>query len=200
MSHDAYRGLAPREPDEPQPNADRPWEVQTWTSRLSCPRCQVTLFAARRSGIRVDGCGACGGVWLATDDARRMLDTRSRVAAELAGTAARRASALAYRPGEAACPECNVTLTRSVVPPANIEIDVCAQDGTWFDRGELERVLEVLMPAPAAPAPPAVAPFAPMLAAGPSASEIARAIAQEQRNRDLYAKVTGDVLAWLVKG
>jgi Zn-finger nucleic acid-binding protein len=203
MSHDnTYRDAARREPDEPKPNADRPWEVQTWTSRLTCPRCQVTLFAARRSGIRVDACGACGGVWLATDDARRMLETRSRVAAELAGKAASRASSLAYTPGDASCPECGVTLARTVVPPANIEIDVCAKDGTWFDRGELARVLEVLMPAPLAPIAQAFAPapaFAPV-APGPSAEEIARAVVQEQRDRELYAKVTGDVLAWLVKG
>lgn len=196
MTDAPYRDAARREPDEPEADPARPWEVQTWTSRLACPRCAVPLFAARRSGIRVDGCGACGGVWLATDDARRMLETRSRVAADLAATAGRGARALAYKAGDAACPVCAVTLDRSVVPPGNTEIDVCAVHGTWFDRGELERVLDALMPARAVPP---LAPLAPPVAAAPAptAEEIARAVVQEQRDRELYAKVSADVLAWL---
>ena len=42
------------------------------------------------------------------------------------------------------CPSCQEPLARGAVPsaPGSVEIDACAQHGVWFDRGELESVLE----------------------------------------------------------
>jgi Zn-finger nucleic acid-binding protein len=42
------------------------------------------------------------------------------------------------------CPSCQEPLARGAVPsaPGSVEIDACAQHGVWFDRGELQSVLE----------------------------------------------------------
>jgi hypothetical protein len=69
MSEGPYRAAGNRESEEPPPDAARPWALQTWTSRRACPVCGVALYAARKDGFRVDGCGSCGGVWLSHADA-----------------------------------------------------------------------------------------------------------------------------------
>ena len=160
MSDEGYRTRAKLEPDEP--DADSPWVTQTWTSRHTCPRCNQGLFAARREGIRVDACGGCGGVWLASDDAQRMLSSKSHAPSELARTAAEHARVVSIKQSAIKCLECGEELSRNVVPPHNVEIDVCATHGTWFDRSELERVVDALMPnvwRATPPPPPTIQPL-----------------------------------------
>ncbi len=42
------------------------------------------------------------------------------------------------------CPSCSEPLARAALPsaPGTVEVDACARHGVWFDRGELESVLE----------------------------------------------------------
>lgn len=170
--------------------------MQTWASRLSCPRCRTLLFAARKEGVRVDACGGCGGVWLATADARIMLDRKSTAPAELAHVAASHARTLAVRPGPIACLECGEEMARSLVPDASVEIDACAVHGTWFDRGELERVTGALLPKSAVTPPPPVHLTTPP----PVTEEEARRIAWDTyRDRKNFDQVLGDVFDMLLK-
>jgi Zn-finger nucleic acid-binding protein len=39
-----------------------------------------------------------------------------------------------------ACPVCSAELTRTTLSSAKVELDTCAQHGTWFDREELLKV------------------------------------------------------------
>lgn len=42
--------------------------------------------------------------------------------------------------GTVACPECGQAMERSVAGQTGVEIDVCREHGTWFDRDELGRI------------------------------------------------------------
>lgn len=112
--------------------------------------CEAQLFAAELEGFNLAGCGACGGVWLTHGAASRVMSGRvlqaSRLADQLAGKTKPNPALLAQR---AHCPECRTELAR--VHTVGVEIDVCAEHGTWFDRGELDRLMDAV--APPAPKP-----------------------------------------------
>ncbi len=105
------------------------------------------MFGARRHGIQIDACGACGGSWVPSDIARKMVASfvSFGVGADLAAIAERSSATRAVRTDQPrVCPDCALLLTRASV--ANVEIDVCASDGTWFDRHELCTILDRLLP------------------------------------------------------
>jgi len=108
---------------------------------VPCPRCQVGLFAVKAKDVTVQGCGVCGGIWL--DNAGSVAITQ-HVDPQIGVLAARaeRNAAMHTRPGDEKldCPICHQQMRR--VNAAQLaELDVCAAHGTWFDPGELRRVM-----------------------------------------------------------
>lgn len=107
--------------------------------------CAIPLFAASKDGYRLDACGKCGGAWIAHGDVRKMIDTSSKTPIDLARMAD---SVPAMQPAEAApapreCPECRSVLVTENL--AGVDIDVCNEHGTWFDRHELQHVAVALL-------------------------------------------------------
>ncbi len=150
MSDGPYRQASEREPDEPPTDESRPWALQTWTSKRTCPVCDVPLFAARRERFRIDACGRCGGAWAPAADTQRMLDERSVVIVELGRLASEKAEARTQLAPGHACLDCDEVLARHTIA-GRVVVDVCKMHGTWFDAGELEVlrvVLERLGPLP----------------------------------------------------
>jgi Zn-finger nucleic acid-binding protein len=108
----------------------------------SCPRCKAALFATTVHEVTLLGCGLCGGIFLDNDGSTYV--TR-RADPEIARLADRAATHGAGRPlderGEhLCCPVCAATMSRARV--GGIDLDVCVAHGTWFDRGELHRVID----------------------------------------------------------
>jgi Zn-finger nucleic acid-binding protein len=106
-----------------------------------CPRCAVGLFAVRTKDVMVSGCGVCGGIWL--DNAGTVAITK-RVDPQISSLAARAEMNAPMRgsPGTQPidCPICQKQMKR--VNAAQLaDLDVCAEHGTWFDPGELRRVM-----------------------------------------------------------
>jgi hypothetical protein len=92
----------------------------------------------------VFGCTGCGGVWT---DAAAAKHVEAALDAPILALAERAAANFADRPlpndvGGRGCPTCGGALRR--VKLATTDLDVCRDHGTWFDRGELERVARVL--------------------------------------------------------
>ncbi|MCB9751106.1 MAG: zf-TFIIB domain-containing protein [Myxococcales bacterium] len=96
-----------------------------------CPRCQVnTLFRGEARGIQLRACGRCRGVWLDADPS-------ARVFAALAD-----APAVEHAPqGALPCACCGRPMKTRTPAGAELEIDVCAEHGAWFDHEELERLV-----------------------------------------------------------
>lgn len=107
------------------------------------------------------GCGQCGGVWLDRLTSERVVKNACQASIALA-----RAAAESARPDvqpaahHLSCPVCRAQMQTERVAKAWLDIDVCEAHGTWYDRGELERVARTanLQPGDWRNAPPAAAP------------------------------------------
>lgn len=112
------------------------------------------------------GCGLCGGLWLdnaATTTVLERFDLdASKVARLIDAKAQKQTPTSPFAPIGQGCPICKEPLASTKYN--EVTLDYCAAHGTFFDRGELQRVLAATN---ARTAPPIVA--APQ---GPSLQEI----------------------------
>jgi Zn-finger nucleic acid-binding protein len=114
-------------------------------------------------------------LWLDNAGSAAVLGHYDIDAAELAarvdGAAAEKAASplLGATPAVGLCPDCNTPLQS--VTYEGIALDCCVQHGTFFDRGELARLLQKAVPA-SVPAPSA--PAAPTLSAAEVRHELYR--------------------------
>ncbi len=105
-----------------------------------CPACRGTLKPTE-SKWHVRACNLCGGVWTDTEAARRIVTAVDRELVGLAKEAATHAhDSVATAPAGTPrpCPVCQKPLQE--VRAARVNVDVCAEHGTWFDRDELGRL------------------------------------------------------------
>lgn len=145
---------APRASSPPPASATSIATDAARASELVCPRCAVTLFEGRAGAVILEGCGRCGGVWLDNDSARRALGAKDESASvtELANRAGGRAKAASIdTSAPASCPSCRKLMARVRAPKGGVDLDVCVEHGTWFDRYELGLVLEAVHPHVIAP-------------------------------------------------
>ena len=115
-------------------------------SDLACPRCASPLFEGRASDVVLLGCGECAGIWLDNTSARLALKTLDRRINELAARATAHALKSPARNIIVKCPACQKAMerTRTKAGVVEVDLDICAEHGTWFDRGELGLVLDGL--------------------------------------------------------
>jgi len=107
-----------------------------------CPHCRRRLVTADVKGVELSGCGGCGGVWVDNASTRRVLADPEPIFGELAKRAGDNAKNRHVRSPNPGCPECTAVLVK--VRPHGIELDVCADHGTWFDAFELGTLVKVL--------------------------------------------------------
>lgn len=118
-------------------------------------------MAERIAGAcHLHGCPNCGGVWLSARDSARLAERFPLEAVQLAEAAAK-ATARVATDDVLLCPTCRHPLARSrfratatgfsSVPEGDrpratelVELDVCANDGTFFDAGELPRAARAI--------------------------------------------------------
>lgn len=106
-----------------------------------CPRCRVGLFAVQASGVTVQGCGVCGGIWLDNEGSIAIISRDDSQIAALAGRAERSAAIpRGSSPARVDCPICKKQMER-IHTAQRAELDICREHGTWFDAGELRRVM-----------------------------------------------------------
>ena len=107
----------------------------------SCATCKQTLVAYRGTGGVLLDCAGCGGQFVEHELLSSLLESR-----EVTGFAVQRRvrrgalglSAVRYVP----CPTCRQLMNRKNFGGASgVVVDVCSAHGTWFDEGELPRVL-----------------------------------------------------------
>ena len=87
------------------------------------------------------GCGVCGGVWLDHATSAWVLERGCQASVALSQRAAEHAQAPTEpTPHELTCPQCQQPMETVRIAQAWLDVDRCQQHGTWYDRGELERV------------------------------------------------------------
>lgn len=88
----------------------------------------------------------CGGVWLDEATATTLAHRLDEDVVEVAEGVAQKATFRRGTAGAAKCPTCAAPLER--ISLRGVQLDVCSQHGTWFDRGELQEVAERLKVTP----------------------------------------------------
>lgn len=114
----------------------------------ACPRCDQPLVGQLVADVLLDQCDACGGMFVDSTALERILSERRQARAD---------ALLAALPPEDAtpgpterlyirCPDCDTVMNRrGFARGARVIVDVCRAHGTWFDAGELPRVIAFAM-------------------------------------------------------
>lgn len=98
-----------------------------------CPKCQGRLHERelKSSGIRIDACPSCRGMWFDWGELEKHLDLAGR---DFTSPADAKASA---RP----CPLCEIAMSTFKCRGTDVAIDLCEEcGGVWLDMGELRRL------------------------------------------------------------
>jgi Zn-finger nucleic acid-binding protein len=113
-------------------------------SNLTCPDCQLPLKAFADDSGTLHACEQCGGQLVSHGLLRALLESREVLGSAVGSVVdAPRDNPLAkpvrYRP----CPACQQMMNRkNFGSTSGIIIDICSVHGSFFDAGELPRVLE----------------------------------------------------------
>lgn len=105
-----------------------------------CPRCNTPLEAAQSDGAGLHECPRCGGVFVPKDVLAELL-TRAELSGPFAEPARRPVLAL-DQVRYVSCPQCHSSMNRmNFGRVSGVIVDICKPHGTWFDGGELTRVI-----------------------------------------------------------
>lgn len=116
---------------------------------LPCPRCKPRkLHAVQLGATEVHECAKCHGLWVENATFEQLCVDRERQSAALG-----RASA-AFQPGQQAfdmkvrygpCPACGQLMHRlNFAKCSGVIVDTCKAHGTWFDREELQHIIQFI--------------------------------------------------------
>ncbi|WP_169796445.1 zf-TFIIB domain-containing protein [Chondromyces crocatus] len=108
--------------------------------QLPCPDCQQPLSVIEENVGTLHDCSLCGGQFVEHALLRELIQRRE-LSHVPGGTPSLRRSSLEpvrYRP----CPACAQLMNRkNFGESSGVIVDTCRTHGTWFDQGELPRVL-----------------------------------------------------------
>jgi Zn-finger nucleic acid-binding protein/ribosomal protein L40E len=115
----------------------------------SCPRCDQPLVGQLVADVLLDQCDGCGGMFVDATALERILAERRQARADaLLGAPPAETTA----PGGPTdrlyirCPVCDTVMNRrGFARGARVVVDVCRAHGTWFDAGELPKVVSFAM-------------------------------------------------------
>lgn len=109
-----------------------------------CPRCDLPLHARLVSDLVLDECGRCWGLFL-DRLAKRLLAEHNVDRAEALFAALANGPEPSGPPADKpqlACPVCQSAMQRKLsATGAGVVIDICKSHGTFFDGGELHKLL-----------------------------------------------------------
>lgn len=143
--HDPYRSPAAMPLEPPQ----RPFVSQRAGARgRTCPACQTPMSPRSHGTFTTDDCMGCGGVFLDADSIQHIVSGGAETAATELLSAypaqevpEQRASHMYVK-----CPVCENIMNRTQFAlGAKTIVDVCKMHGTFFDAGELPRVIDFVL-------------------------------------------------------
>ncbi len=108
---------------------------------LTCPDCRTPLSAFDCGSGLLHDCDRCGGQFVELAALRDLIERHARLDVGL-GRARPFVLRAEARVHYVSCPMCGSMMNRrNFGGGSGIIVDVCARHGTWFDPGELPRVL-----------------------------------------------------------
>lgn len=106
-------------------------------TQLQCPKCQGTLEAVVYSGIEVDRCTNCQGLWFDSQEAQELKKVKGSESIDSGDpTTGKKFDEL----GDINCPKCQTKMTKMVdLDQPHIRYEKCPVCyGIWFDAGEFK--------------------------------------------------------------
>jgi Zn-finger nucleic acid-binding protein len=115
-------------------------------SALKCPRCETALSAAIAGKHALHECTRCGGLWLDKDTFQEICMREEAQEAvlgyQMQHDIAAPGVAPKFRRAYIPCPECEKLMnTKNFSGCSGIVLDSCREHGSWFDRGELQKII-----------------------------------------------------------
>ena len=108
---------------------------------LACPDCRETMSGLDCGPGVVHDCGRCGGQFVDTAALRDLVERHDRLDVGLGARPGQRIP-VETRVRYVRCPVCSSMMNRrNFAGASGVVVDVCVKHGTWFDAGELPRVL-----------------------------------------------------------
>jgi Zn-finger nucleic acid-binding protein len=108
---------------------------------VDCPVCKNAMIVLELAEVEVDYCTDCGGIWLDAGELELLLGNAQN--AEQLLDSFKIDSHSTEKPRR--CPICLKKMQKIVVGPSTppLLIDKCRRgDGLWFDKGELQDILD----------------------------------------------------------
>jgi Zn-finger nucleic acid-binding protein len=115
-----------------------------------CPRCSVEMEAIAVGSASLRECARCDGMWVDVESFERIISEREEQAGALLGTPAQveKQRGESHEPNKVRyvpCPECGQLMNRvNFARCSGVVVDVCKGHGTWFDRDELQQIVEFI--------------------------------------------------------
>ncbi|MFH1735177.1 MAG: zf-TFIIB domain-containing protein [bacterium] len=108
---------------------------------MNCVACHEPMIVLELDQVEIDYCLACSGIWLDSGELAILLGQPDHVDAILHSLDA----GLQKRKSKRKCPICLKRMEEFTPASASdLYIDRCRKEhGLWFDRGELEQVLQL---------------------------------------------------------
>ena len=108
---------------------------------MDCPVCENAMITLELADVEIDYCPDCGGIWLDAGELELLLDERAKAKQLLDSFKIDDKSPEKARK----CPICRKKMRKITVGSSEpaLLIDKCrGGDGLWFDKGELQDVLD----------------------------------------------------------
>jgi Zn-finger nucleic acid-binding protein len=107
---------------------------------MRCPNCNTDLAQTKHSGVDVEFCQSCKGMWLSCRELEQLEDEVFDFGDDEKGSLIFSSTATTR-----ACPQCDKPMRRFRYRLYDLEMDFCEDGhGYWLDEDEDKRVLEIM--------------------------------------------------------
>ena len=119
------------------------------TSKRNCPRCRIDLERVKVGDVTLLECASCAGLWVDVASFEMICADREQQSAVLGAATPLRQNAKNLDSGNRVkyvpCPECKQLMNRvNFARCSGVVIDICKGHGTWFDRNEMQQIVEFI--------------------------------------------------------
>lgn len=107
---------------------------------MDCPVCKNAMITLELADVEIDYCTECGGIWLDAGELEMLLGEQQKARQLL--DSFKIDSSSVEKPRK--CPICDKKMRKIIVGTSEpaLLIDKCRRgDGLWFDKGELEDIV-----------------------------------------------------------
>jgi Zn-finger nucleic acid-binding protein len=107
---------------------------------MKCPNCNTDLVQTKHSGIEVEYCSSCKGMWLTSQELAQLEDEVFDFGDNEKGSLMLGSTATTYK-----CPQCGKPMKSFQYRLYDLEMDFCEDGhGFWLTADEDKRVLELM--------------------------------------------------------